>query len=154
MNVNKEQALRDLEALGFRGREVYLAELIPVVEMAWSDGKIELNERALLLAYCEALTQRLNEHAGAPFFTLERTLVTLERLCERPLTPSQRVLALRALKAWAGPGVSGVEMRSEMLSWAQAVAAVGGSPVWDSRELEWLRLMEGALSERPPTPEG
>ncbi len=146
MNVEKEQALRDLAELGFHGRTIYLAELIPVVEMAWSDGKIEPNERALLLSYCESLTQRLNDHAGATFFKLEHTLTVLERLCERPLQPAQRLVALRALKAWAGPGLTGVEMRHEMLSWAQAVAAVGGSPVWDSREMEWLQTIDDELS--------
>ena len=146
MTMEREQALRELEGLGFRGRDIYLAELIPVVAMAWSDGKIEPNERALLVAYAETLTLRLNDHSGAAFFKLERTLEVLEQLCERPLSPAQRLVALRALKVWAGPGLTGVEMRSEMLSWAQAVAAVGGSPVWDSRETEWLQTIDDELS--------
>lgn len=145
MNVETLKALNDLEALGFRGRDVYLAELIPVVEMAWADGKIEPNEQALLLAYAEALTDRLNRQCGAALFRLDHTYRMLDRLRERRLTPSERMIALRALRTWAGRGPSGAAMRAEMLSWAQAVAAVGGSPVWDSSELFWLQTMEQHL---------
>lgn len=145
MNVETLKALSDLEQLGFRGRDVYLAELIPVVEMAWADGKIEPNEEALLQAYAEALTERLNEQCGAPLFRLDHTYRVLDQLRQRRLSPSERLVALRALKVWAGPGPTGAAMRAEMLSWAQAVAAVGGSPVWDSSELFWLQTMEQHL---------
>ncbi len=147
MNPDKEKALRDLADLGFKGRDVYLAELLPVVEMAWADGVIAPNERALLEAYGEALTDRLNRQAGAQFFGLARTLLVLDRLTERRLTPAQRLTALRALKAWSGSGSSGQEMRSGMLEWAEAVAAVDGSPVWDTRELFWLQTMKRNLEE-------
>lgn len=145
MHSQTETALHDLATLGFKGRDVYLAELIPVVEMAWADGVIAPNERALLEAYCEALTERLNRRAGAPFFRLARTLLVLERLTQRRLTPDQRLKALKALKQWSGTGASGEEMRSGMLEWAEAVAAVDGSPVWDTRELFWLQTMKRTL---------
>lgn len=145
MNEDTEKALRDLEGLGFKGRDVYLAELIPVVEMAWADGIIQPNERALLEAFCEALTERLNLQAGAAFFSLSRTFFLLDHLMTRRLTPFERLAALRALKTWSGRSSSGEEMRKGMLDWAQAVAAVDGSPVWDTRELFWLETMKRTL---------
>lgn len=145
MNEDTKKALRDLEGLGFKGRDVYLAELIPVVEMAWADGVIQPNERALLEAFCETLTERLNRQAGAPLFHLKRTLVLLERLVARRLTPYERVTALRALKVWASQAFGGDGMRKGMLEWAEAVAAVSGSPVWDTRELFWLQTMQHTL---------
>jgi len=145
MNSEREKALHDLADLGFRGRDIYLAELIPVVEMAWADGVIAPNERALLEAFCESLTDRLNRQTGAQFFNLARTLLVLERLTQRRLSPVQRLTALRALKEWSGTGSSGEAMRHEMLEWAQAVAAVDGSPVWDTRELFWLQTMKRTL---------
>jgi hypothetical protein len=147
MDPDKEEALHELADLGFKGRDVYLAELLPVVEMAWADGVVAPNERALLEAYCEALTDRLNRQAGFQFFSLTRTLLVLHRLMKRRLTPAQRLTALRALKTWAGTGSSGEEMRSGMLEWAEAVAAVDGSPVWDTRELFWLQTMKRNLKE-------
>jgi hypothetical protein len=145
MNPETEKALHDLAELGFKGRDIYLAELIPVVEMAWADGVIAPNERALLEAFCEALTDRLNRQAGAQFFSLGRSILLLDRLTQRRLSPVQRLAALRALKTWSGTGSSGEAMRGEMLEWAQAVAAVDGSPVWDTRELFWLQTMRRTL---------
>ena len=40
----------------------------------------------------------------------------------------------------------GLEMRDEMLSWDQAVAAVGGRPVWESREMDWLQTIDDELT--------
>ena len=99
MEKEKEQALHDLGDLGFKGRDVYLAELVPVVEMAWADGVIAPNEQAVL-------------------------------------------------ETWSGNGLSGEEMRSGMLEWAEAVAAVDGSPVWDTRELFWLQTMKRNFGEK------
>ena len=38
-------------------------------------------------------------------------------------------------------------MRGGMLEWAEAVAAVDGSPVWDNRELFWLQTMKQNLED-------
>jgi hypothetical protein len=142
MHTDTERALHELGSLGFKGVDVYLAEMIPAVEMAWADGEILNNERALLEAYCEALTHALNEHAGAQFFRLSRTRRLLDRLTARRLSPAERRVALRALKTWSGTKPSGEEMRQRMLAWAEAVAVVSGSPVWDVRELFWLETMK------------
>ena len=145
MNPDREKAIHDLADLDFTGRDIYLAELIPVVEMAWADGVIAPNEQALLEAYCEALTDRLNQQGGAQFFRLARTFLVLDRLTQRRLSPAQRVTALKALKTWSGSGLRGDEMRSGMLDWAEAIAAVDGGPVWDIRELFWLQTMKWNL---------
>lgn len=145
MNSATERARRDLAALGFRGRELHLAELVPAIEMAWADGELGPNERTLLEAYCEALTSRLNHDGSAGVFLLARNLLVLDRLTRRRLGPSQRVTLLRALKALKGPGSSATQMRQRMFEWAEAVAAVEGSPVWDVRELVWLETMRRNL---------
>ncbi len=147
MHTDTERALRELASLGFKGRDVYLAELIPAVEMAWADGEIQSNERAILEAYCEALTDRLNRQAGAELFMLTRTRLLLDRLTQRRLSPVERLIALRALKIWSGTGSSGEAMRRGMLEWAEAVAVVDGSPVWDTRELYWLQTMKREVGE-------
>lgn len=145
MHPTKENATQLLGALGFRGLDLYLAELIPAVEMAWADGTIQPNERAMLEAYCHALVERLNQEAGAPFFTLTRARALLDKLLERRLEPAERHAALFALKTWGGPGLRGDELRARMLSWASAVASVDGHPAWDTRELFWLQAMKRNL---------
>ncbi|MBL8912320.1 MAG: hypothetical protein JNM17_16635 [Archangium sp.] len=136
--MNRERAVEKLNRLGFRGPELYLAELIPAVEMAWADGVVGPNELAILEAYCEALVESLNRQVGARLFTLDRALKRMHRLVERRLTPAERQLALEALRDWSS-GETGAAQRKRMVEWAQAVAAVDGSPVWDTRELFWLQ---------------
>ncbi|PZR11120.1 MAG: hypothetical protein DI536_18455 [Archangium gephyra] len=145
MHEERDDALRMLAKLGFRGLDVYLAELMPAVEMAWADGVIQPNERAVLEAYCESLVEELNRQAGAPFFSLRRALRMLDRATARRLPPSQRREALVALKQLAGISPRGAEICARMVTWAEAVAAVDGRPVWDTRELFWLQFMKRNL---------
>lgn len=131
-------------ALGFRGPEIYLAELIPAVEMAWADGEIQANELAILEAYCEALVESLNRQVGARLFNLGRALTRLKALTQRRLTPAQREVALLALRTLSEV-TAGHETRKRIVQWSEAVAAVDGSPVWDTRELFWLQRIRRSL---------
>lgn len=149
MDSEKKNALEQLHSLGFRGRDVYLAELILAVEMAWADGEIQPGERAMLEAYCEDLVHRLNQHAGAPFFTSGQALSLLDRLSRHRLSPADRHRAIAALKAWSGATPAGEEMRARMLDWAAAVAAADGWPSWDTRELFWLQALKRELIGAP-----
>jgi len=133
-------------ALGFRGPEIYLAELIPAVEMAWADGEIQANELAILEAYCEALVESLNRQVGARLFNLGRALPRLKGLPLGRLTPARRELALVAL-CTLSQGTRGDETRKRILQWSEAVAAVDGSPVWDTRELFWLQRIRRSLMQ-------
>lgn len=145
MNDERDDALRKLAKLGFRGLDVYLAELMPAVETAWADGTIQANERAILESYCATLVDELNRQAGARFFTLGRALRLLDRATTTRLLPSQRFEALLALKTLAGISPHGAETCNRMVTWAEAVAAVDGRPVWDTRELFWLQFMKRNL---------
>jgi hypothetical protein len=145
MNDEREHAAELLAGLGFKGLDLYLAELIPAVEMAWADGQIQPNELAMLESYCEALVERLNRQAGAPFFRLSRARRALAHLTQRRLTPAEREAALYALKTWAGGGLAYDEMRERIMTWAEAVACVDGRPVVDVRELFWLQTLKRKL---------
>lgn len=145
MNLDMEQAVRDLASLGLRGPDLYLAELFPAVEMAWADGQIQPDERAMLECYCESLVDVLNRDAGANVFTLRRAFNVLELLLRRRLRPVDRYRALRSLAVLAGTGPAGAERRRRMLEWAEAVGAIAGRPVWDTRELFWLQALQRHL---------
>jgi hypothetical protein len=47
----REQALAILRRHGIRGAEVYLIDLIPLVEMIWADGKAQESEVAVFEEY-------------------------------------------------------------------------------------------------------
>lgn len=134
-------ARRKLARLGLSGPDVYLAELIPAVEMAWADGSVHPHERALLEAYCDQLVEHLNAMAGARVFSGRHARSVLARLLERRLLPHERQDALLALKLRAGRTSHGVQMLHRAIEWAEAVAAVAGQPVWDTRELFWLQTV-------------
>ena len=141
MNEERQQALTRLAALGFQGADVYLAELIPAVEMAWADGEIQPRERLVLEAYCEALVDRLNREAGYAFFTLRRAHRLLGALLTSRLSPAARQAALEALSR-----ADGVADRERMLTWAEAVGGAAGAPPWDTREQFWLQAMRRAFA--------
>lgn len=140
--TERQVALERLKALGLRGADVYLAELIPAIEMAWADGVVQPNEQALLEAYCESLVKQLNEQAGARLFDLGRALRRLHTFLSRRLTPSERHTALEALRLLS---TGQQTMRRRIAQWCEAVAAVDGSPVWDARELFWLQRVRTSL---------
>lgn len=139
----------DLASLGLRGTDTYFAELIPAAEMAWADGVVQPNERALLEAYASELVERLNREAMAPAFTGARAQAMLARLLSRRMRPYERHAALRALSSRS------MEVKRRMIGWMEAVAAVDGQPVWDTRELFWLQAVKrtlGCLDEAPGAP--
>lgn len=142
--MERARALERLKALGFTGPDVYFAELIPAVEMAWADGEVQANERAVLEAYAQALVESLNATAGARLFTFSRALVWLRRLLKRRLTPYERSWALESVRLLSS-GAAGLPMRRRIVEWCEAVAAVAGSPVWDARELFWLQRVRSTL---------
>jgi tellurite resistance protein len=133
-----------LRSLGFAGAELYLAELIPAVEMAWADGVVRPNELAILEAFCEALVESLNAQAGARLFRVDRALTRMHHMLHRRLSPAERQSALLALRDLCS-GPRGLAQRKRMVEWAEAVAAVDGSPVWDARELFWLERVRQTL---------
>lgn len=141
-------ARRDLARLGFSGPSVYFAELIPAAEMAWADGVVQAHERALLEAYAEELVAHLNTQAGFPLFKLGQALACVEKLLQQRMKPHERQSALAALEVRAGTSSHGLQMKRRMIEWAEAVAAVAGRPVWDSRELFWLQALYRTLGTR------
>ncbi len=144
MNEERDAAVKVFSSLGFKGPGVYLAELIPAIEMAWADGLVQPNERALLEAYCETLVKSLNQQAGANLFSVGLALKTLDRMLDHRMSPSQRQGALWALRIWS-KGPMGHLMRKRIVEWSEAVAAVDGAPVWDTRELFWLQTIKRTL---------
>ncbi|MBL8954692.1 MAG: hypothetical protein JNK82_28200 [Myxococcaceae bacterium] len=140
-NADMMTARRTLKRLGLAGPDIYLAELIPAVEMAWADGSIHPSERALLEAYCDQLVAHLNVMAGAPVFSGKRARAALDHMLSRRLLPHERHEALLALKVRASQTAEGAQMVHRLVEWTEAVGAVAGQPAWDTRELFWLQTV-------------
>jgi hypothetical protein len=131
------------------GDDEPLAELVPAAEMAWADGSVGANERAMLEAYADALVEQLNREAGRPVVTVARARQWVERLTRRRLPARQRRAVLAALRWQVRATPGGDALRRRILEWAQAVAAVDGRPVWDPREALWLETLQRTLAVEP-----
>lgn len=104
MNTDREQVLRELETEhGIRGDQIYLLEVIPLIEMIWADGKAQGAEVDILYRFVSdqvhAYRRDVEDHDFLPDAQVH---AFLERfLNERP---SPRLLA--ALRKLSGAMVA------------------------------------------------
>lgn len=63
-HLMREEALKELSRYGITGAQIYLIDLIPLIEMIWADGKAQEGEIAILENYLQAHIKRINEMAG------------------------------------------------------------------------------------------
>lgn len=142
--TDRAHSMEALRSLGLPGSDIFMAELVLASEMAWADGVLQPNEKAMLHAYCEELVEQLNRQAGARLFTMRHALRTLQRGLARRLRPHERELILECVRS-ISTGSSGAGLRRRAVQWCEAVAALDGSPVWDAGELFWLQRLRAAL---------
>jgi hypothetical protein len=116
--VADEEILQGLRDLGYTPETVTLLHLVPLVEIAWADGRVSDRERALIV---EAARARGVE-AGSP---ADQQLA--EWLTSRP---SARLFerSLRAIRASleARPATERETSRAELLSNCTAIASASG----------------------------
>jgi hypothetical protein len=151
--LSPEEALAELARRGVRGPDVWLLDVLPLVEMAWSDGTVQDAERVLIEAFLDEHVERVNREAGARLVTHALALAFVQRfLATRPT--AQEFRELRALwhTLWrSSPWRDG---RAKQI--LEAVSNVGGiapSPSeprthWDRAEVECMWELESALSTR------
>ncbi len=80
LDVHDSVLLSHLREAGFNSSNLMLLHLVPLVEVAWSEGEVTLRERELILALAESrgvgpdsaahnqLTTWLDQHPGQEFF--------------------------------------------------------------------------------------
>ncbi|WP_446011489.1 hypothetical protein [Candidatus Electrothrix sp.] len=49
--ISRKNAVKALEDFGITGEQVYLIDLIPLIEIMWADGQIQKGEIAVLEDY-------------------------------------------------------------------------------------------------------
>ena len=124
--VDDDEILKDLEALGYERSTVALLPIVPLVQMAWADGKIGPKEREMILAY--AKLRSIEEGTEAH----ERILKSLER---RP-PPEDFDRALRILRAMAGKYQGSQHPRgAEIMEYCRRVAESSGGILGIGRQI-------------------
>jgi hypothetical protein len=53
-NMLYDDAIEELERFGITGAQIYLIDLIPLIEMIWADGKAQDAEVSILADYLKA----------------------------------------------------------------------------------------------------
>ena len=60
-----EEAIEELESYGITGAQIYLIDLIPLIEMIWADGKAQGSEISLLADFLKRHVEHINALAGS-----------------------------------------------------------------------------------------
>lgn len=129
--ISRREAMEALKDHGIEGADVYLIDLIPLVEIMWADGCVQKGELLLLGDFLARHVERVNRVAGCQLLTLDRAKKFLLPLLKKRPDPA----LLRTLTDLVGPvrlASSDVdlnaEIRESLLSACLDIAAAEASP--------------------------
>jgi hypothetical protein len=72
MAMSRLEAIEALERYGIRGVEIYLIDIVPLIEMVWADGEAQPAELAVLDGYLRRHVERVNRTAGYELISSEQ----------------------------------------------------------------------------------
>jgi len=96
--ITRQEADEKLEAFNITGAQVYLIDIIPLIEMIWADGKAQPSEIKILDQYLFDHVAHINELAGYEILKLEDAVAFVSRFIEKRPNPDV-MSALRELIA-------------------------------------------------------
>jgi hypothetical protein len=97
-NLLYGEAIEKLENYGITGAQVYLIDLIPLIEMIWADGKAQDAEVSLLADYLKNHVEHINDMAGYKALHLDEAKIFATRFLENRPDP-QLMATLRSFIA-------------------------------------------------------
>ena len=86
-----EEAIEELGRFGISGAQVYLIDLIPLIEMIWADGKAQDAEVSILANYLKKHVKHINAMAGYEALSLEAAKAFVAKFLEK--RPDPKLLA-------------------------------------------------------------
>jgi hypothetical protein len=129
--MTRQEAIDRLQDFGITGEEVYLIDLIPLVEIIWSDGAVQRSELDVFDVYLEQHVRHINSLAGYSILTIEAAQAFVKRwLTDRP---SAALLAtLRSLippiRLASSDQEGNEKLRSSLLQGCLDIAASSDTP--------------------------
>ncbi len=69
--ISREEAVKKLKRLGIIGEQVYLIDLILLIEIMWADGQAQKGEIAILENYLERHVENVNKRAGCTILNVQ-----------------------------------------------------------------------------------
>lgn len=95
---SRKEAVEKLRAFGIVDEDVYLIDVIPLIEMIWADGKKQMEEVALLDLFVRRHVERINRAAKHPVISVPRAHEFTRRFLDKRPDP-QLLSELRSLVA-------------------------------------------------------
>ena len=124
--IHREQALEQLRRHGIDGAEVYLIDIIPLIEMTWADGMVQIDEILVLDEYLRRHLDHLNRLAGYEIITPDAAYAFLRRFLEyRPDPALLRTLRelIPSVRLTTSDPETNKALRESMLSACLDIAA-------------------------------
>jgi hypothetical protein len=91
--LSRADAVAQLNGHGIEDKEIYLIDIIPLIEMIWADGCAQESEIAVLEGFIRVHVDHLNQVAGYELLTLDAAHAFMNRfLDERPDPDLMRTL--------------------------------------------------------------
>ena len=97
-DLSHEDVMEQLEGYGITGAQVYLIDLIPLIEMIWADGKAQDAEISLLADYLKKHVKHINELAGYKALSMKEAKAFITRFLRKRPDP-QLMSTLRSFIA-------------------------------------------------------
>ncbi len=69
--ISRQEAIDQLRLCGIEGTEVYLIDIIPLIEMIWADGRAQEAEIELLADFLKRHVNHINRIAGCKLLSLK-----------------------------------------------------------------------------------
>ena len=99
--TTRQEAIEDLSMFGIKEPQIYLLDIIPLVEMIWADGEVQESELAILDEYLHKRVQQNNKMAGYAAIDFQDAQAFAHRFTKQKPLPE----VLRMLRSLVGPSI-------------------------------------------------
>lgn len=97
--ITREEVIDELASLGISGSDVYLLDVIALVEMIWADGEVQKSELDILDEYMHMRVRQINELVNYEMMDFPHALAFARGFIDQK--PSPELLA--KLRSLVGP---------------------------------------------------
>ena len=108
-----DDAVAELERFGITGAQIYLIDLIPLIEMIWADGKAQDAEVSILADYLKAHVAHINQQADYKALTMSEAKKFVKKFLKNRPNP-QLLATLRSFIAPVRLAGSDAQVREKL----------------------------------------
>jgi hypothetical protein len=124
--MSRHDALAKLASFGIEGSDVYLIDVMPLLEMVWADGRVQHEELQILDSFLRGHVKNVNELAGETVITFEQAQEFTRRFLDVRPDPAllgllRRIVPLVSVQNEGG--VMSVHRRRAMLDFCLDIGA-------------------------------